>query len=68
MDDDENYVPSEEHVDDELEEDGLDDDMEEDFYDETAYLAAGRVQQQGTDIGAWHDDPRLCMLCFCVNI
>jgi len=52
MEEDEDYVPSEEHGDEEMDEDALlDDDMEDDYDDETAFLTAGRAQRQSADEG-----------------
>ena len=52
MDDDEDYVPSDDRGDEEINEDGLDDDdMEEDFEDETAFLTANRGQKQDAGDG-----------------
>ena len=49
MDDDEDYVPSDEQGDDDIDEDALDDDeMEEDADDETNFLTAGVRQGQDT--------------------
>ena len=49
MDDDEDYVPSDEQGDDDIDEDALDDDdMEEDADDETKLLTAGVRQGQDT--------------------
>ena len=47
--DDEDYNPSEEHGDDDVD----DDDMEDDYDDETAFLTAGRGQAADTENGVY---------------
>ncbi len=59
MEDDEDYVPSDEHGD----EDGLDDDdMEEDLEDETAFLTANRGQDQDAGDGMLFEYHRVVWL------